>query len=96
MRKDLLFSPGRALTEEVRPIVKGSPFYGYRLDLSTLEELNFYLDPDAPVPHFKRPEDLLNRLEKEKKAFILMTKSQFETLVAQKALPDSIYKRIPV
>jgi 4-amino-4-deoxy-L-arabinose transferase-like glycosyltransferase len=87
LRKDVPFSPGRALTEEVRPIVKGSPFYGYRLDLSTLEELNFYLDPDAPVSNLKKAEDLLNQVKKEKKVFILMTKSQFDAISAQKVLP---------
>jgi 4-amino-4-deoxy-L-arabinose transferase-like glycosyltransferase len=92
MRKDFLFSPGRALTGELIPMIKGSPFYGYQLDLSTLEEVNFYLDPGAPIPHFRRTEDLLNRLKKEKKAFILMTKSQFETLMAQRALPVLLIK----
>jgi 4-amino-4-deoxy-L-arabinose transferase-like glycosyltransferase len=87
MRNDIRFSPGRTLTEELRPIIKGSPFYGYRLDPSTLAELNFYLDPVVPVPHFKRPEDLSNRVKKEKKVFILMTQNQFDALSGEKTLP---------
>ena len=87
IRKDLSYSHGRVLTEELIPIIKGSPFYGYQLDPSTLEEVNFYLDPDAPVPHLKREEDFLDRIRKERGFLVLMTKKQFETLVAQKALP---------
>ena len=87
VRKDLRYSPGERLTAEIRPMLGGAPLYGYQLNIATLEEINFYLDPVAPVPHFKRPEDLLNQVEKEKKAFILMTKSQFDALSARKVFP---------
>ena len=97
MRKDVPFSPGRALTEELRPIVRGSPFYGYRLDLSTLEELNFYLDPDAPVSNFKKAEDLLNQaVKKKEEGFYPHDKEPIRCARLSEGSADSPHKRIHV
>ncbi len=91
-RKDLRYSPGKSLTTGIRPMLGGGPLYGYRLNIATLEELNFYLDPDTPVPHFKRPEDLLNRVAKGGKAFILMTQGELDALSGEKTLPILLAK----
>jgi hypothetical protein len=37
-------SPGMALVGELRPVLGGATLSGYKLDVDTLEELNFYLD----------------------------------------------------
>ncbi len=68
-------------------MIKGSPLYGYQLDISTLEEVNFYLDPDSPIPQFKEREELLDRLKKGRRAFVLMTKKGYETIKASEGWP---------
>ena len=87
IEKDSQYAHGKVLTTELRPMIKETPFYGYKLDISTLEEINFYLDPGSPIPHFKKLEDFLSQFKKEKKAFVLMTKKQYETLKAREELP---------
>jgi len=42
--KNLVRSPGMVLVGELRPVLGGAPLSGYKLDVNTLEELNFYLD----------------------------------------------------
>ena len=49
IRKNLSYSPGMVLAGELRPLLKESPLYGYRLDVSTIEEVNFYLDRTIPL-----------------------------------------------
>ena len=49
IRKDLSHSPGMVLAGELRPLLKESTLYGYRLDVSTMEEVNFYLDRTIPL-----------------------------------------------
>jgi 4-amino-4-deoxy-L-arabinose transferase-like glycosyltransferase len=87
IRKDLLLSPGKVLVAELKPVLQGSPLYSYHLDVSVLEEVNFYLDPDVPIPQFKKREDLFNRLEKDGKVFVLMTKKRYEMLQTKGGLP---------
>ena len=65
-RKDLQYSPGKSLTTEIKPILGSASLYGYRLDIGTMEEINFYLDPDRPIPRLKRPEDLSRFLKTER------------------------------
>jgi len=47
--KDRSYSPGMVLSEELRPLLHGSTLSGYRLDLATVEEINFYLDRVIPI-----------------------------------------------
>ncbi len=49
-RKEVSYSPGMILAGELGPLFRESKLFGYRLDDSTAEELNFYLDPAAPIP----------------------------------------------
>ena len=44
IRTNLSRSPGMVLVGELSPVLGGAPLSGYKLDVSTLEELNFYLD----------------------------------------------------
>ncbi len=46
------------LTQELKPFLKESTLFGYRLDSSTLEEINFYMDPLTPIPTLKGVENL--------------------------------------
>ena len=80
VRKDLQYSPGKRLTTEIRPMLGSASLYGYRLDIATLEEINFYLDPDRPVPRLERREDLSKPPNKEGKALVLMTSKNYNTL----------------
>jgi hypothetical protein len=80
IKKDLFYSPGKVLVAELKPILRGAPLYSYHLDVSVLEEVNFYFDPDTPIPRLKKLEDLFSRLEKDGKAFVLMPKKRYEIL----------------
>ena len=86
IKKDLFYSPGKVLVAELKPILRGAPLYSYHLDVSVLEEVNFYLDPDAPIPQFKKQEDLISQLEKDGKVFVLMTKKRYEMLQSKGGL----------
>ena len=79
-------SPGMVLTGELRPLVGEAMLYGYRLDVSTLEEVNFYLD--RIVPNLKRHDHFLKVLEKEKGAVILMQDELYEKI--QRSGNDSL------
>jgi 4-amino-4-deoxy-L-arabinose transferase-like glycosyltransferase len=87
IKKDLFYSPGKVLVTELKPILRGAPLYSYHLDVSVLEEVNFYLDPDTPIPQFKKQEDLISQLEKDGKVFVLMTKKRYEMLQSKGGLP---------
>lgn len=70
MRKDLSYSPGMVLAGELRPLLKESTLYGYRLDVSTIEEVNFYLD--RTIPLIEKADNLLKR------GLVLMPKEVYE------------------
>jgi 4-amino-4-deoxy-L-arabinose transferase-like glycosyltransferase len=44
VKTNLSRSPGMVLVGELRPVLGGAPLSGYKLDVTTLEELNFNLD----------------------------------------------------
>jgi len=80
MRKDASHSPGRLLAAELRPAIRGSVLHCFQLDISTLEELNFYFDPVAPLPVFKQVESLTAHLAKEGKGWALMPEKTYGIL----------------
>jgi 4-amino-4-deoxy-L-arabinose transferase-like glycosyltransferase len=76
IKKDLSYSPGMVLVGELRPFIKESPLFGYRLDMSTIEEVNFYLD--RVIPLLKKMEDLPGTLRRGEESWILMPKEVYE------------------
>jgi 4-amino-4-deoxy-L-arabinose transferase-like glycosyltransferase len=49
IRKNIPSSPGMTLAGQLKPLIKRATLHGYRLDVSTLEEVNFYLDRTIPL-----------------------------------------------
>ncbi|HSB06598.1 MAG TPA: glycosyltransferase family 39 protein [Thermodesulfobacteriota bacterium] len=92
IKNDVLYSPGKVLVAELRPILRGAPLYSYHLDVSVLEEVNFYLDPEAPIPQIKEFGNLLTQLKKEEKVFVLMTKKKYEMLKFDGGFPLKIVR----
>jgi len=72
LRRDLSNSPGRVLAEQLKPLLDGSELSGYRLDVSTVEEVNFYLDRVIPV--LKKTDPLTGR------RFVLMPEKVYHDL----------------
>jgi len=70
-------SPGMTLTREIKTLTGEGPLYGYRLDGSTLEELNFYLD--RLTPNLKRYEEVRRALG-ERKALVLVPERLYEKI----------------
>ena len=83
IKKDLSHSPGMVLAGELRPLVKESTLFGYRLDISTVEEMNFYLDPIVPTPVLKDFKNLSHPLGKREEKLILMPKEVYEEIRIQ-------------
>lgn len=79
IKKDSFYSPGKMLIMELRPFLKGEMAFAYQVDISTLEEINFYLDPPNPIIVLK---DLshLRRIKQDKRIFIIMPKESYEDL----------------
>jgi 4-amino-4-deoxy-L-arabinose transferase-like glycosyltransferase len=90
MKKDFQHSPGKLLAGELKPVIKEAILCGYQLDISTLEELNFYFDPATPILVIKKLESLSTHLEKERKGWVLMPKKIYETFQGQSP-PSSIF-----
>jgi hypothetical protein len=80
IRKDTTYSPGMVLVRELRPFLKESALSGYRLDGSTVEEINFYLDPVLPIPILKGTKNLAEPFKEKGRALILMPKEVYEEL----------------
>ncbi len=80
IEKDNFYSPGMVLVREMRPFLKESALYGYRLDVSTVEEVNFYLDPVLPIPVLEGAEHPEEQLKEKGKGLILMPKEVYEEL----------------
>jgi hypothetical protein len=78
--KDNFYSPGLVLVREMRPFLKESALYGYRLDVSTVEEINFYLDPVLPIPVLEGAKDPAEQLKEKGKGLILMPKEVYKEL----------------
>ena len=75
LRQNLSHSPGMVLAGELRPVLDGSVLSGYGLDVSTVEEINFYLDRVIPV--LKKAEPLSG------KKFVLMPEKVYGDLRAR-------------
>ena len=71
------------LTEELRPFLKESALFGYRLDTNVVEEINFYLDPVVPMRILKGAENFSDQLRKKEKGLVLMPKEVYENLRMQ-------------
>lgn len=84
IRNDLTYSAGMVLAGELRPLVRNATLVGYRLDLSTIEEINFYLDRIIPV--VKRNEDPSEKL-KGREGLILMPKEVLTEVLDRWGLP---------
>ncbi len=96
VKKDLSYSPGMMLVRELRPIIKESTLSGYRLDTSTIEELNFYLDRVIPI--FGKAEDFLEPLRRGEERWVLMPKEIYEEVRIQgglsvRLLHEFLYKK---
>ncbi len=79
VRTDLPHSPGRMLTDELRPFLKEAALFGFRLDVGTVEEINFYFD--RVIPLMKKAENLFTPTGENR--LILMPKKVYEALRAQ-------------
>jgi hypothetical protein len=80
IRRDTYYSPGMVLVRELRPFLKESALSGYRLDVSTVEEINFYLDPVLPIPILKGTKNLVEPFKEKGRGLILMPKEVYEGL----------------
>ncbi|MGQ9721578.1 MAG: ArnT family glycosyltransferase [Candidatus Jordarchaeum sp.] len=94
IKKDNLYSPGMTFIMELRPFLKGEIPFAYKLDISTLEEINFYLDPPIPIIVLK---DLnhLRKIKEYKKIFIIMPKESYEDLKIRLNNSISFLKEFP-
>jgi len=81
IKKDLSYSPGMILAGELRPYIKESTLSGYRLDISTVEEMNFYLDRVIPI--LRKTEDFSEQLRRGEERRILMPKKIYEEVRIQ-------------
>ncbi len=95
MRKDISHSPGRLLAAELRPAIRESVLHCCQLDISTLEELNFYFDPVSPLPAFKQIENLSGHLAKGGKGWVLMPERTYEALRAEEKQALTLARKIP-
>jgi 4-amino-4-deoxy-L-arabinose transferase-like glycosyltransferase len=76
IKKDLSYSPGMVLVGELKPFIKESTLFGFRLDMGTIEEVNFYLDRVLPL--LRKMEDLLEQFGRGEERWILMPKEVYE------------------
>ncbi len=90
IKKDLTYSPGMVLAEELRPLIKESPLFGYRLDKSTLEEINFYLD--RIIPNLREMRTVSNQIDKKQKILILMPEPVYEEIRRREAALSLVKK----
>ena len=98
IKKDLSYSPGMVLSTELRPFIKESTLFGYRLDISTVEEINFYLDPVVPTPVLKDFKNFSHPSGTIEKKWILMPKEVYEEIQIQGDRPmvfakEFLYKK---
>jgi hypothetical protein len=89
----MTFSPGMLMTSELKPIVNESSLTGYRLDESTIEEIDFYLDRVIPI--LKTAQDLSSQLRKEEKSWVLMPKEAYEGVRSQRDVPVVFVHEFP-
>ncbi|MEW6377532.1 MAG: glycosyltransferase family 39 protein [Thermodesulfobacteriota bacterium] len=87
IKRDNFYSPGMVLVGELKPFLKKSALFGYGLDISTVEEINFYLDPIDPIPVLRSSEELSKQLGKREKGLFLMPAEAFEKTRTQGDAP---------
>jgi 4-amino-4-deoxy-L-arabinose transferase-like glycosyltransferase len=96
VKKDLSYSPGMVLVRELRPIIKESTLSGYRLDTSTIEEVNFYLERVIPI--LSKIENFSEPLRRGEERWVLMPKEIYEEVRIQgglsvRLLHEFLYKK---
>jgi 4-amino-4-deoxy-L-arabinose transferase-like glycosyltransferase len=84
IKKDPTYSPGMVLAAELRPFIRESTLSGYRLDISTVEEINFYLDRVIPI--MRKMGDVSEQFREKEKRWILMPKEIYEEVRIQGGL----------
>jgi hypothetical protein len=72
------------LAAELRPFIRESTLSGYRLDISTVEEINFYLDRVIPI--MRKMGDVSEQFREKEKRWILMPKEIYEEVRIQGGL----------
>jgi hypothetical protein len=81
------------LAGELGPILKDFPLVGYRLDTSTIEEINFYLDRVIPI--LTKTDDLSDQLRQEEKRWFLMPRGVYEEIRLQGDLSTVFLREFP-
>ena len=81
IRKDLSHSPGMVLAGELRPLLKESTLFGYRLDVSTVEEVNFYLE--RVIPLLEEKEKPSEQTKKRGGGLVLMLREVYDEVGIQ-------------
>jgi 4-amino-4-deoxy-L-arabinose transferase-like glycosyltransferase len=84
---EVSYSYGMLLTGEMRPFLRESALFGYRLDPSVAEEINFYWDPVVPMRILKGAENFSDQLRKREKRLVLMPKEVYDNLQMQVDFP---------
>ncbi len=84
IQRDRTYSPGMVLVGELKPLLKESKLFGFQLDSSTIEEVNFYLDPITPLPILKDTENFLELLKRKGQTLVLMPKEKYEEVRIQR------------
>jgi len=95
INKNMSRSPGLTLSTNLKPFLKEKKFFGYKLDPSTEEELNFYLDIYPCIPMIKRVEDFNNLANGEDRILILMPKEVYEEFPSNDLLSIRFIKEFP-
>ncbi len=83
-------SAGKILAEEIRPVIKDSKLFGFRLDVGMVEQINFYLEQLIPI--FKTPEEVGKHLRGGQGGFVLMPQGVYEKMAQQHIVPMIISK----
>jgi len=78
MESDLSYSPGMVLVGELKPFLREEALFGYRLDVSTLEEINYYSDQVIPI--LKRDDPLSDLFGGKKGRLVLMPKKVYDDI----------------
>ena len=78
MKRDLSYSPGMVLVGELKPFLGEGTLFGYRLDVSTLEEINYYSDQVIPV--LKRDASPSESFRRKEGRLVLMSKKVYDNI----------------
>ena len=78
IKRDLSYSPGMVLVGELKPFLREETLFGYRLDVSTLEEINYYFD--RVVPNLKGRDSLSALSRTRGGRLVLMPKKVYDDI----------------